>query len=260
MDKLLIVNADDFGISPGQNYGIIECYKNGVVSSTTAMVTSPWIEHAAALSRENPGLGVGLHFVLTRGRPLTAMKSLVDEKGETGKWLWEYAEQGRIGSDEIRTELEAQFDRFVSIFGRLPTHIDSHHFIHMLPAIYPTVERFTAEKALPIRLDRNDIKKFGLTTNTPRSTDYFDASFYDTGVSETRFLQLLDDSVRRGEQSIEIMCHPAFIDNVLLQSAYCYPRVNEVEILTSPHLKQEIERRGYRLTSFAGVNPSPVAG
>lgn len=54
MERLLIVNADDFGLSKGQNYGIIEACRNGVVTSTTALVNGEAIDHAAQLSREAP--------------------------------------------------------------------------------------------------------------------------------------------------------------------------------------------------------------
>ena len=40
MERVLIVNADDFGLSKGQNYGIIEACRNGVVTSTTALSTA----------------------------------------------------------------------------------------------------------------------------------------------------------------------------------------------------------------------------
>lgn len=107
MEKLLIVNADDFGLSKGQNYGVIEAYQHGVVSSTTAMVNGGGAEHAAALSRQYPGLPIGLHFVLTHGRPLGAMPSLVNEHGELGKWLWRRAEAGELQLDEIRRSCSA---------------------------------------------------------------------------------------------------------------------------------------------------------
>lgn len=51
MERLLIVNADDFGLSKGQNYGIIEACRNGVVTSTTALVNGEAIYHAAQLRR-----------------------------------------------------------------------------------------------------------------------------------------------------------------------------------------------------------------
>lgn len=57
MERVLIVNADDFGLSRGQNYGIIEACKNGVVTSTTALVNGAAISHAAQLSRCVPEIG-----------------------------------------------------------------------------------------------------------------------------------------------------------------------------------------------------------
>ncbi len=68
MERLLIVNADDFGLSKGQNYGIIEACRNGIVTSTTALVNGEAIDHAVQLSRDEPSPAVGMHFVLTPGQ------------------------------------------------------------------------------------------------------------------------------------------------------------------------------------------------
>ena len=62
MERLLIVNADDFGLSKGQNYGIIEACRNGIVTSTTALVNGQAIDHAVQLSRDEPSLTIGMHF------------------------------------------------------------------------------------------------------------------------------------------------------------------------------------------------------
>ena len=138
MENLLIVNADDFGLSKGQNYGIAEACRHGVVTSTTALVNGEAVEHAATLSRDLPKLGVGMHFVLTLGMPLSSMPGLTRD-GVLGKWIWEMAEQGTLPLDEIARELDCQFNRFVDLFGREPTHLDSHHHVHMIPAIFPLV-------------------------------------------------------------------------------------------------------------------------
>jgi hypothetical protein len=53
MENVLIVNADDFGLSKGQNYGIIEACRRGVVTSTTALVNGEAVDHAAQLSRSS---------------------------------------------------------------------------------------------------------------------------------------------------------------------------------------------------------------
>jgi predicted glycoside hydrolase/deacetylase ChbG (UPF0249 family) len=250
MEKLLIVNADDFGLSKGQNYGIIEAFRHGVVSSTTAMVNCEHIQHAAELSRQYPDLPVGLHFVLTYGQPLSAMLNLVDEKGSLGKWLWQRAEKNTLDLAEIAHELKRQFEYFVEVFGRPPSHIDSHHHVHMLPQIYPLVEAFAREKNLPLRIDRDEVKRHNIQINHEHSTSWLDCDFYGEKITQQLFLQCLDHAEQRGDSSLEIMCHPAFIDNILLTSGYCYPRVTELDVLTLPSLKQEILVRGYRLGGF----------
>ena len=93
MERVLIVNADDFGLSKGQNYGIIEACRNGVVTSTTALVNGAAIDHAAQLSRSTPELAVGMHFVLTLGEPLSPMPGFTRAR-RLGKWLWAHAAEG----------------------------------------------------------------------------------------------------------------------------------------------------------------------
>ncbi|WP_368541163.1 chitin disaccharide deacetylase [Enterobacter soli] len=248
MENLLIVNADDFGLSKGQNYGIVEACRRGVVTSTTALVNGDAVEHAALLSHEVPALGVGMHFVLTLGMPLSPMPGLTRD-GQLGKWIWEMAERGALPLDEITRELDCQFNRFVDIFGHEPTHIDSHHHVHMIPAIYPIVADFAARKGVAMRVDREVQAQQGLAVSAP-TTDGFSSAFYGDEISEALFLQVLDDSAARGERSLEVMAHPAFVDNTVRKSAYCWPRLAELDVLTSVSLKYAIAERGYRLGTF----------
>ncbi|MDU2495679.1 MAG: chitin disaccharide deacetylase [Klebsiella grimontii] len=252
MERVLIVNADDFGLSRGQNYGIIEACKNGVVTSTTALVNGAAISHAAQLSRCVPELAVGMHFVLTLGEPLSAMPGLTRE-GRLGKWIWQMAEEDSLPLDEIAHELGQQYQRFVELFGHEPTHIDSHHHVHMIAQIYPIVAAFAREKGVALRIDRQLATLSGLAQDAARSSEGFASEFYGEGVSEALFLQTLDASIRRGETSLEVMCHPAFVDNTIMGSAYCYPRLTELDVLTSESLKSAITERGYRLGTYRDV-------
>ena len=52
MKQKLIVNADDFGLTPGVNYGIIEAFKYGILTSTTLMINQPFVEHAIDLKKK----------------------------------------------------------------------------------------------------------------------------------------------------------------------------------------------------------------
>ena len=252
MERVLIVNADDFGLSKGQNYGIIEACKNGLVTSTTALVNGAAIGHAAQLSRCVPELGVGMHFVLTLGEPLSPMPGLARE-GRLGKWIWQMAEEGSLPLDEIAHELECQYRRFIALFGCEPTHIDSHHHVHMIASVYPIVASFAREKGVALRIDRQLAQRDGLDQDAARSSEGFASEFYGEAISEALLLQILDDSIRREEASLEVMCHPAFIDHAIMSSAYCHPRLAELEVLTSEVLKYAVAERGYRLGTYRDV-------
>ena len=77
----LIINADDFGLSEGVNYGIISAYKSGVVRSTMLWLM-PGFEHAMELLKENKDLGCGVHMTLSCYKPvLSNLKTIVDENG-----------------------------------------------------------------------------------------------------------------------------------------------------------------------------------
>lgn len=216
------------------------------MTSTTALVNAEAVEHAAQLSREVPELGVGMHFVLTLGMPLSPMPGLTRD-GQLGKWIWERAEQGALPLEEIARELECQFNRFVDVFGQAPTHIDSHHHVHMIPAIFPLVAGFAQRKGVAMRVDR---EVHGLPDCAVTSTEGFSSAFYGEEISEALFLKVLDDSAARGETSVEVMAHPAFVDNTVRKSAYCWPRLAELDVLTSASLKYAIAERGYRLGTF----------
>ncbi|MGL4826916.1 MAG: chitin disaccharide deacetylase [Vibrionaceae bacterium] len=254
--RKLIINADDFGLCRAQNYGIIEAFKRGVVSSTTAMVNQVGSEHAACLAKEYPALPIGLHFVLSLGKPLSELRCLVNEKGELGKWIWQLSEQGKLNLSEIEAELELQYQRFKTLFGKKPTHIDSHHHVHLLPAIFPVVERFAARHNLPLRIDDNALKQHGLTAASVRRCTKFDDRFYGNDLTAQNLLQLLDEAALAGVKSLEIMVHPSFIDEELQKSGYCQQRLTELAILTDPALPALIAERGFTLVSYAALQPT----
>ncbi|EIF5203214.1 chitin disaccharide deacetylase [Salmonella enterica] len=245
MTKLLIVNADDFGLSPGINYGIIEAHRHGVVTSTTAMMNGNGIEHAAEISADFPSLGVGLHFVLSFGAPLSRMPSL-EREGMLGKWLWQAAAQGKIQDNELVAELHKQYDCFVRLFGRAPTHIDSHHHAHFIPQVWKHVVRFAGETGLPLRIDRQHT----ISTQGVKGVDNFISDFYAENVSAHFILAALARATAGEEQSVELMCHPGFIDKIVLQSRYCYPRLDELNVLTSATLKHDILAQGFRRGTY----------
>ena len=242
----LIVNADDFGISIGTNYGILEAHKNGIVSSTTLMVNMPACGHAIELAKSNPTLGVGIHFNLTKGKPMTTIDSLTSTSGEFFK---NYKNVALAKEEDIEKELRAQLEKFLS-YGIEPSHFDSHHHVHLLPNVMNVVERLAKEYNKPIRKawyqDLNG-REFSKET---RGNDAFGDFFGDDITIET-----LKNIIKNAKgEVLEIMCHPSFLDPEIYHgSSYNLGRINEYSILTSKEMKDFIKQHNIELINFKQI-------
>src|SRR5262245_65113943 len=111
-DKVLMVHADDIGMSHSVNVASIEAFKKGMVTSGSVMVPCPWFPEIAAYAREHPGLDLGLHLTLTsewkylRWRPVAStekVKGLLDEEGFM--WRSERQTATKATPQEVETEL-----------------------------------------------------------------------------------------------------------------------------------------------------------
>jgi len=126
--RRLIVNADDFGLTPGVSAGILDAHRHGIVTSTTVLVTSDIDREQLARARDS-GIGMGIHVNLTLGKPLTPARSLVDGNGRFIRDARRVAAQA--DSKDVEAEVTAQVERFEQVVGRPPTHLDSHHHVGM---------------------------------------------------------------------------------------------------------------------------------
>ncbi|EEL48503.1 hypothetical protein bcere0022_42440 [Bacillus cereus Rock3-44] len=227
----LIVNADDFGLTEGTNYGIIEGHVNGIVNSTTMMMNMPGVEHAVRLAKEHKTLGVGVHLVLTAGKPLLSdAPSLISADGFFHKQS--VVREGNINPEEVEREWTAQIEKFLS-YGLTPTHLDSHHHVHSLPILHDVLERLATKYDVPIRRCEQEraVRPF---------SDVFYSDFYSDGVQEDYFVTL-KERVGAGK-TVEVMAHPAYIDPELVKrSSYVMDRVKELRILTESILPEGIE-------------------
>ena len=160
MPRQVIINADDFGLSPSDNAVILGAFQAGVISSATAMANMPAFEEACALARQPFLQGrIGLHFNLTFGRPLSPsilMRStFCNSQGmfdldlpRHSLWL------NRLDREAVLEELEAQWQRCLDN-DLHPSHIDSHQHVHNIWPIGEIVARFAARQGVPVRLARH---------------------------------------------------------------------------------------------------------
>jgi hypothetical protein len=248
--KRLIVNADDLGRTVGINRGVVEAHRRGIVTSATVMVNYPGALAVAAIARENPGLGLGLHVQLTGGPsslPPERLRSMVDAEGRLPS-----KPEGLRDPDpaEVLAEARAQLARFQEILGRLPTHFDSHHHSHRTTAVLEAVLTLGKETRRPVR---NASPAMGerLRREGIKTTDRFLEDFFGEDATLEKLLLILD---RLGTGSAELMCHPAVVDDELrASSGYAEPRARELLVLTSAEAKQAVRDAGIELVHFGAL-------
>ncbi|WP_219417825.1 polysaccharide deacetylase family protein [Pseudonocardia nigra] len=133
--RVLIVNADDFGMYGAINTGALQSIEDGIVGSCSLMVPCPGASEAMELLRRKPEIAFGIHLTLVcelttaRWGPMAAAKdsvpSLLDEAGELfgPDRIPELLARARL--DDVGREFRAQIDAVVGI-GLEPTHLDWH--------------------------------------------------------------------------------------------------------------------------------------
>jgi chitin disaccharide deacetylase len=214
MVKYLIVNADDFGASPGINDGILEAHRRGVVTSASLNVTTPWSEAAAAaLPREAPGMSVGLHADLTGP-----------------------AAEGTRPS----AELERQLARFRELVGHPPTHLDSHRNVHRDPRLLPAFLEVARRHGIPLR-EHCAVRYFSNFYGQWGGETHLEQ------ISVEGLLRILETEV--GEGVTELACHPGYVDPDL-RSGYAAERETELATLCDPAVRRALRERQIRLISF----------
>lgn len=221
--KQLVVNADDFGACHGVNRGVIEAHRDGVVTSASLLVNWPGAEEAAHLARENPALSVGLHacFVEEGHRALADVSDRVS--------------CGRL--------LDGQLRRFVDLLGREPTHLDSHHHVHVHEPLGAEFRQRAKNLDIPLR-DCSGV------TYCSRFYGQWNGQSHPEQVSVASLISILEED--SGNGVTELGCHPGRAD-ATLRSSYLTEREAELRTLCDPRVRRFLDRNGIELIGFGSV-------
>lgn len=276
MRPKLIINADDFGLTPGVNRGIAELYDAGALTSATLMATGTAFDDAVSLAKARPGLGVGCHIVLTDGVPASAasrIRTLITPEGQRFRPRLETfilaLLSNQIEPDEIEQEAVAQIRR-VQDAGLVVTHLDTHKHTHIFPNVLKALLRAAARTG--VRAIRNPFEQpwaFPLSNGTSARTSQvrliqpLKRSFLaqpsircgqirttdgTIGVSATGHL---DEPTLRSligalpEGTWELVCHPGYNDAALDQ------------VTTRLRASREVEREALLAVLSRTTNPYP---
>lgn len=212
-EKNLIVHADDFGLTPGISMGIVRSIREGIVSSTSVIVETPYLSVTKKLVRENPDIDWGIHVVI---------------------------ENPTIPLDQyIVRETERQVELFQRYFQIRPTHLDFHKGFRFDTKIYFSVRMLVLKLGLAFR---NDNRHTVLT-------DFYGCHHgKDTleRINESTLVQMLSQ-LKPG--FTELVCHPGVTSN-RLSDPYRAQRRIELSTLTSQSVIQAIKRYNIHISTF----------
>jgi predicted glycoside hydrolase/deacetylase ChbG (UPF0249 family) len=275
MSKLLIINADDYGLTPGIARGILDAHRNGVVTSTSVIATGPAFDKTAAWLDDTPTLAVGVHFAAVGEDPplLSAREipSLVDARGHFPLTWREFllrAMRGAIDSDDLRREFGAQLEAILQV-GRPLTHADAHQHLHLWPQVRRVVIDLAVDHGIPgVRLPRytgwshTAVGVRLLRAQTRRHLRASQRTFTADGcgievsgrLTPERFAAILDGFVIGARTSAEITVHPGTEpDPDRRRYDWGFDWNTELTTLCAPGLRARIAAAGFRLGTYADL-------
>jgi len=280
MNRRIVINADDFGLSSGVNRAIAQAHTDGILTSATIMTNMPAAEEALEIAKKLPSLGLGVHLTLTEGRPLSKEESVNVLTNSDGEFACSHSKLSLLSLTlpkvryAIKTEMTAQI-RWLIDRGITPTHLDSHKHVHAFPIIFsmlcqlarkfgisairwPFEPSAVCKRPWPLT-DRQGRKRATLVRTMARVNRLQDADFLKTdaffGVAHTggidaNFLKAV--TLYSSAQTAEVMTHPGYADGLdPSKTRLVKQRQFELEALCSERTKQYFKDAGIELVNYA---------
>ncbi|NTX54079.1 ChbG/HpnK family deacetylase [Myxococcus sp. CA051A] len=245
--RALIINADDLGYDPAVTRGILQAMRDGIVSSASLLVNTPFSEASA---HEAEGLSLGLHLNLARGTPVWSdfPRELL---GANGNFVESRA--ASMPAEVVEAETRAQLERFTALTGRPATHVDVHMHLHLQPTVLEGLSRVAREMKLPVRsidsIMRHALKAQGIPTNTHFLGDTGSDAYWTLERLEAELVSLPSEGI------IELMCHPGYRPETV-KSGYGAQREVELATFQNPRARETLSRLGITPVDYRVLTPA----
>ncbi len=286
--RFAVINGDDFGFSTGVNQAIIQAHTDGVLTSTSLMVTGVAFEEAVALAKSHPRLGVGLHLVLVCGSaalPATKVPHLVDRNGffsNNPAWAGLRYQFSGAARRELRSEIRSQLEKFRQT-GLPLAHVDGHLHLHSHPVVLNILIELAAEFDIQtIRLPFEELnftlqadpshpfakaiggwifsqlRRYG-EPRLQRANIQFAERVYgllQSGQMTEAYLAKLIPQIQANR--IEIYSHPAIAIPGEPENGPPGSGEKELAALLSDKVKSALNAQGFTLTHYRNLNPQTL--
>jgi predicted glycoside hydrolase/deacetylase ChbG (UPF0249 family) len=257
--RLLIINADDFGMCHAINAATLRAFETGIVSSTSLMVPCPWAPHAMQLLKEHPGIPFAVHLTLIAERPLyrwgplapkEMVPSLLDEAGcfYSNDRRAEFPVKANL--DEVELEFRAQIGAVLAA-GLQPTHLDWHCLYDGgREDIFELTLALAREFGLALRVQGRDsaekARRAGLLTNDHDVLDSYKLSITDKAAQYAQLLRDLPPGLS------EWAVHPSLGDAEAqaIEPASWQVRKTDFDFLISQEAREILDEEGIVLIDY----------
>jgi chitin disaccharide deacetylase len=260
--RLLIINADDFGMCHAVNEAIIGSLQEGIVQSTTLMVPCPWALHAMHFLADQPEIPYGVHLTVIsdwvdyRWRPVTSREKVPTLINKAG-YFYNFEQMpeflAQVKLDQLEMEFRAQIE-VVLAAGLEPTHLDWHSLrLSGREDILALMLKLAREYGLALRvIGQSWIEKVqsqGLPTNDHDFLDSYLLDPVDKFATFTRLLRELPAGLS------EWAVHPGLANSELLtiDSGGAHIRQTDFDFLTSQQAKDAVEEEGIFLLDYRAL-------
>ena len=248
----VVINADDFGLTEGVCAGIVKAIHVGGVTATTAMACVPGaVERLKRWAPKIPG-HIGAHLQLTSGAPVLPPERVPSLVQDGGQFPAVRKQVRAPRTEEVLFEWRAQIELLLRA-GIEPTHLDSHHHIHRLPAAMPAFCELAKQYGLPARPLDAEMTRTLRAAGVP-CVDRTLTDWYGGALSVESLVNVLKEGRRESPVagSFEVMCHPGFVDGDLPPlTRYLDDREKELVVLCDVALQQQLAMAGFSLSPIS---------
>ncbi len=262
----LIINADDFANSIAMSETICRCFDEGMLTSTSMIINTPYVEDALEKLHQRPSLRASLHLNIAEGKPLAGTQEiayLVDEKGlfckryETilSNYYFGNETQKKIIKAAIKAEYSAQITRYATLLETQTIHLDSHQHYHTIPFISDILIELSQELPYQITYVRVPKEPFFFEVSSLRDLK----NYCGLNIVKHFLLNLFSYQLTRKLKAHHITCNTSFIGvlftgNMTLssiqQALQKCPKDGLIEILLHPGFLAESEAKVWTESPF----------
>lgn len=267
--KLLIVHADDLGMTHSVNAATIKAFETGLVNSGSIMVPCPWLSEIATYARANPQADLGLHLTLTSEwtsfrwgpvSPRDRVTSLLDKDGYFR--LTETEAAAHADPKEVELEITAQIERAKAL-GIQPTHLDSHMgTLYQNKALFEVFLRVARKHKLPVRIAKTWFARADFLPETLREDDVYIDRVLDISpaVAANDWSTFYSDALKNLQPGVtEIVIHLAYDDAEMRGATFNHPdwgaawRQRDFDFFTSDTFRKLLHDNQIKLITWREI-------